>query len=120
LIDDLSNLENHPIFVSSMTLDTYVNPPFQFAQEVFGDNYNANMKFVEKDFNHLVPTDLPTDVLAEGDCANGASYVPVNCGYDLAGDMLSHMLPNIVGSEITELAAKDTDWKNKGELRQFN
>lgn len=107
-----------------MTLDTTNIPAFQFAQEVFGDNYNANMKFVEKDFGHLWPSDLPTDVMAEGDCADPAGehdkpYI-TNCGYDLAGDMLSHMLPNIVGSEITELAAKDTDWKNKGELRQFN
>lgn len=82
------------------------------------------MKIVEKDYGHVFPTDLPTDVMAEGDCADKEAEVTkpyvTNCGYDLAGDMLSHMLPNIVGSEITELAARDPDWKNKGELRQFN
>ena len=43
-----------------------------------------------------------------------------NCGYDLAGDMLRFILPNIVGSEVTEVAPRDEDWESKGVLKSFN
>ena len=45
-----------------------------------------------------------------------------NCGYDLAGDILKYLLPNIVGSTVTELNPRDQDWESveKGVLKSFN
>lgn len=43
-----------------------------------------------------------------------------NCGYDWAGKVLQHLLPNVPGSNITEIGGKDEDWKRNGILRRFN
>lgn len=70
------------------------------------------------------PTDLPEEVLAEGDCSDELTsqkwpYI-VNCGYDLSKDMLTYLLTNVEDSEVTELAEKDLDWQNQGYLRKFD
>ena len=58
--------------------------------------------------------DLPTDIYETGDCSSQEQSLEypyiVNCGWDFAGDVLNHLLPNVEGSTVTEVAERDLDW----------
>lgn len=45
-----------------------------------------------------------------------------NCGYDLAGNILKYLLPNVVDSDVVEIAPRDEEWEStsKGVLKSFN
>jgi hypothetical protein len=43
LIDNLSNIEDHPVFISKMMLDMVVPNPMQDAEELFYEEYLANI-----------------------------------------------------------------------------
>lgn len=42
-----------------------------------------------------------------------------NCGFDWAGMVLEKLLPNMPESNITEIGARDENWKKNGILRKF-
>lgn len=68
--------------------------------------------------------DISTDTFPAGDCGDEelSEENPwmVNCGYDFAGEVLEHLLPNVVGSEVTEIQEKTEDWMSSGTLRKFD
>jgi len=115
-INLLENLEDSPVFIHSGSKDRFVSSSLQNATEKFYENFGANVTVNRNDFNHVWPTDISPDFKEEGDCTATPSppdFV-VNCGFDLAGATLSHLLPGIAGSRVTELKPKDADWKSKG------
>ena len=63
----------------------------------------------ETSFAHVYPIDSAT--WPKGDCSKIEAMTPVvNCGYDLAGDTLKYLLPNIemkMDLNITEIKPKD-------------
>jgi hypothetical protein len=67
---------------------------------LFYEEFSSNVTFIEENFVHNWPTDVPTDQLAYHDCTVEKSGRVFNCGYDTAGKVLEHLLPNIDGSEL--------------------
>lgn len=53
----------------------------------------------------------------KADCTVHGGRLIYNCGYDTAGDILRHTLPNIDGSVIQ---SKDKDWTSNGVLQKFD
>jgi hypothetical protein len=53
----------------------------------------------------------------KADCTVRGGRRLTNCGYDTAGDILRHTLPNIDGSVIADT---DHDWMTKGVLQKFD
>lgn len=65
---------------------------------------------VEETYNHVYPIDAPEDQWPLGECDEPEPNFEdgiINCGYDLAGDTLRYLLPNIVDSDVTEIAPRD-------------
>ena len=62
-------------------------------------------------------TDIPEAVGEEygipkkDDCSEGGGRLIYNCGYDTAGEILRHLLPNIDGSSVL---GRDEEWMSKG------
>ena len=50
-------------------------------------------------------------------CTESGGRMIYNCGFDTAGQILTHLLPNIDGSFIQ---AKDLDWMTKGQMMKFD
>lgn len=123
LIDPLNNLKNMPVYILSNTEDTQVPPAMHDAQKMFYDTFESNVQFVQQPWEHNWPTDIPESVGLEfrmelkADCTIKGGRRVYNCGYDTAGDILRHTLPNIDGSVIE---AKDNDWMSKGVLQKFD
>lgn len=42
-----------------------------------------------------------------------------NCGIDVAGEMLTHLLTNLPGGP-EEIEPKDNGWRSKGVLKKFD
>ena len=42
------------------------------------------------------------------------------CKYDLAGNLLNHLLTNLETRPIQRLKAGDSDWKQNGVLKKFD
>ena len=100
LIDSLSNLENDPIYIFSGFLDDDIPEDKQQAQKTFYDNFNSNVKFVqEMEMGHVVPSPFWEEATREymGD-------------FDMAGDMLRHVMSNIDTNPIASLNNGTTDW----------
>jgi hypothetical protein len=78
------------------------------------DTYSANVEYVEKPYAHMWALDVPTDIYETGDCSSQEQSLTypymVNFGWDFAGDALNHLLPNVEGSTVTEVAERDFDW----------
>ena len=76
--------------------------------------------FVEKEWAHVLPIDYDTDVIPASECKGGEENIGVpaaNCQYDAAGIILSHLLTNIPGFGVDELAPKDLDFEKAGVWR---
>jgi hypothetical protein len=108
-IDDTSNLKDAPVVIFSGTNDQVIFSTLQRGQELFYDNYESNILYLENDFGHNWPADISTDELPSISC-NSFGFPVANCGYDAAGMILNHTLPNITGSTVTSLNERDTDW----------
>lgn len=67
------------------------------------------MIYDPEDFGHVFPIDYPTDQWPRETC-DGTGEFLCNNGYDSAGKILSHLLTNIPGSGVSELAPKDYDF----------
>jgi len=71
------------------------------AQDLFYDHYGSNVTFVENNYVHTWPTDVPESQFAVKDCEVEVPYGRIiNCGHDVAGDILNHLYPNIDGSKV--------------------
>lgn len=106
LIDNTENLNNDPVYIFSGELDTTVIPAKQEALKDFYTNYGANIDFVSKaDIGHEIPT-----IFDENN----------DFTYDMAGDLLSHILTNLETNSIASLNEANADWESAGVLRRFN
>lgn len=85
------------------------------------ETYGANVIYEETDYWHVFPVDYDTDIIEGDECGEeSGSTIPVsNCGNDMAGSILSHLLTNIPATEMTELQPKDFDFESKGVWRRF-
>lgn len=118
LADDLSNIAGIPVIILSETKDPIAPSENQLTSRVFYENLGATVEYLEEDFTHTYPTDSDETELVS--CADGEKRTVSNCGYDWAGKVLNHLLPNIPGSNVTEIAPKFENWRKKGILRKFN
>lgn len=124
-IDSLENIRDQPVMVTSMRNKKIIPDEMQDAMKIFYESLGANVDWIEEEFFQQVwPIDTTKDKWPRQDCS---SELPMsfdeqmrNCGFDLAGDILKFLLPNIEGSEVTELAPRDQDWESKGVLKSFN
>lgn len=84
---------------------------------MFYEEFEANISWNEKPWNHNWPTDVPEEwgtpygMIKKEDCTVSGGRMIYNCGFDTAGQILTHLLPNIDGSTIQ---AKDLEWMTKG------
>ena len=123
LIDPVTNLKNMPIYILSNTEDTQVDPALHDAQKMFYDTFESNVQFVQQPWQHYWPVDIPEsqglefNMPLKADCTVRGGRRLTNCGYDTAGDILRHTLPNIDGSVIADT---DDDWMTKGVLQKFD
>ena len=71
---------------------------------------------------HVFPTNTAVnEYMPKASCTDPKSfeYYISNCGFDAAGETLSHLLKNLPTNKIASLKPQDQDWQNKGVLRQF-
>jgi len=105
------------VYILSNTQDTIVPPELHKAQKMFYEGFEANVEWVEKPWDHNFATDVPAEwgeeygVTKKENCLDTSGRRLYNCGFDTAGEILKHMLPNLDGSS---LQAKDNEWINKG------
>jgi hypothetical protein len=124
-IDPLENIKDHPVYISAFGADNFHTTSLQEAIELFYNALDANTKFVEQEtYAHVIAIDTDEDQYPLGDCTDTSisslKDTIKNCGYDLAGEILKFLLPNIVDSEINEVTPRDQDWQGKGILKSFN
>ena len=78
---------------------------------LFYDYFEANTEVKETNFNHLWPADLPLDVMPYRNCTDKPENPFVsNCGFDFAGNVLRHLLPNVKDSNVTQVNDPEHDW----------
>lgn len=132
LIDNPLNLKDIPIIILQETVDPIAPLAVQETQKIFYENFGANVTFLQEEFSHTYPVDISTEELPEVSCVieaedndqlislGGEKRQVSNCGYDWAGKVLNHLLPNVPGSNITEIMPPNDNWKDTGILRKFN
>ena len=57
----------------------------------------------KEDYGHVWQVYQPTDKYEFADCDTHEAFDVVNCGDDVAKDILTHLLPNVAGSTVTEI-----------------
>lgn len=120
-IDDLSNLKMAPVVIFSSGMDPVMIKPMQDAQEMFYENYGANVEFqYYPTFQHTWPLDVPIDVKPFGECSVFPPSRTQNCGVDTSGIILNTLLKGVPGSNIKELSPKTFNWQNKGIIKAFD
>ena len=68
---------------------------------MFYEHFGADIEYIENNFVHCWPTDVPDSQFEITDCEVEVPYGRIiNCGYDLVGDILNHLYPNIDGSSV--------------------
>lgn len=84
-------MKDEPVYIFSGLNDTTVVAAKQEAQEDFYENYESNIKFVQmNDTGHEVPSLFNPDN---------------DYDYDMAGDLFTHILTNLVTDPISTLNA---------------
>jgi len=90
---------------------------------MFYDEFEANINWVEKPWAHNWATDVPEEwglpygMTKKESCTESGGRLIYNCGFDTAGEILTHLLPNIDGSTVQP---KDLDWMSKGQMMKFD
>lgn len=88
--------------------------------------FGADVKYERMaDLAHVMPTDLPFDPVKHINVAarklQNRSHVKFpfisNCGVDMAGNVLNHLLPKLTNAPLKERAF---DWQTKGKLLEFD
>ena len=105
------------MYILSNTEDFLVLPELHEALKMFYEEFDADISWNEKPWEHAWTTDVPEEwglpygMELKESCTEGGGRLIYNCGFDTAGEILNHLLPNIDGSTIQP---KDLDWMNKG------
>jgi len=111
LIDETSNLNGAPVFIYSGMRDESVVPAYSLAQQIYYNNFGANVEYVSQDTGHEIPAIFSPN---EGMNKSGLKY-------DLAGNLLKHLTTNLATGAIPvdQWAEGNPNWREMGVLRQF-
>ena len=77
--------------------DTSIIPDRQDAEVMFYSNFGANIEHSVKDMGHVWATDVvPGGRAPDTEDCQAPKYDGIsNCGIDIAGEMLTHLLTNL-------------------------
>lgn len=113
LIDNVSNLKNHRVYVYSGTKDTTVRPAIVKTNEQVYSKYLSSSSSIKGVYSYDSVSGMITNNFGAS-CSSSSSYHINNCDYNQAYDILSHLYPN------DNIRAPEKTAQPQGTLQKFS